>query len=280
MRPVAEYETCAYCPRLCRPVCPVAVGSAREAATPTAMMTGPFLAVLDALSREEAGAYAALCVSCGACTEHCKVQRPVADLLAAARQTLLDPPAPEELGEIEGAGAWVAVECDGRPWGRALARRTGRPVARFVTRDHLGEALLDSPAAFAQHARALRDRLAGRTLIVADSGCLRAAREAGLSAQHLAELVPPPELALTFHACEGPELPGEPAPDALACCGARSPLLDRHPIIAAEVAESAARRLGAQPCSTADARCARALRAAGAEIWDPVTSLLSSLERT
>ncbi len=279
MRPVAEYETCVYCPRLCRPVCPVAVGSAREAATPTAMMTGPFLAVLGALPREEAAAYASLCVSCGACEEHCKVHRPVSALLSAARATLLDLPAVAPIGEIEGQSAWVAVECGERSWASALAKRLGKPIARFVSPDHLGEALLDFPDAFAVHARALRDRLAGRTLIVADGGSLRAAQAAGLSVQHLAELAPPPAREHVFHACEGPRLPGEEAPGALACCGARSPLLERHPTIAAEVAESAARRLDGLSLCTADARCARALRAAGADILDPVSTLLTPLER-
>lgn len=279
MKPVSEYETCVYCPRLCRPVCPVAVGSAREAATPTSMMTGPFLAVLGALSREEAGAYAALCVSCGACTDHCREHRPVADLLAAARGTLLDPPTPAPLGLVEGSAAWVAVECDGRPWGRLLAARLGQPIARFATSDHLGEPLLDHPEAFAAHARDLRDRLAGRTLIVADLGCARAARVAGLSARPLAELVPPSACDQVFHVCEGARLPGQPAPDALACCGARSPLLDQHPEIAAELAQAVADRLGGRPTVVADARCATALRAAGALAMDPVTALLNA-ERT
>lgn len=279
MKPISEYETCAYCPRLCRPVCPVAVGSAREAATPTAMMTGPFLGVLGTLSREEAGAYAALCVSCGACTEHCREHRPVAELLAAARSTLLDPPTPAPLGLVEGAAAWVAVECDGRPWGRALAARLGQPIARFVTTDHLGEPLLDHPEAFAVHARDLRDRLAGRTLVVADLGCARAARVAGLSVKQLAELVPPPEREQVFHPCEGARLPGQPSPDALVCCGARAPLLDHHPEIAAELAQAVAARLGGRPTVVADARCSSALRAAGARTTDPVTALLNA-ERT
>lgn len=280
MKPVSELETCVYCPRLCRPVCPVAVGSAREAATPTAMMTGPFLAVLDLVSREEAGAAASLCVSCGACTEHCRVARPVAELLAEARATLLEPPPAAPVGQVEGGSGWVAVECDGRPWARALSRRLGRPVARFVTTDHLGEALLDHPEAFALHARALRDRLAGCTLVVADGGCLRAARAAGLSVQHLAEVLPLDGEEPIFHACEGPRLEGEAHPDALACCGARSPLRDRHPEIAAEVASSAAHRLGGVAVRVADARCGAALRQGGARAVDPLSLLLGPQERS
>ena len=274
MKPVAEYETCVYCPRLCRSVCPVAVGSAREAATPTSMMTGPFLAILGTLEREEAGALASLCTSCGACTSFCKVQRPVGDLLAEARSSLVDAPALAAPGAVEGAAEWVAVECDGRSWAAALARHLKRPVARFLSPDHLGEALLDHPDAFAAYARGLRERLAGRTVVVADLGCQRAAVAAGLSVRHLVELAPLESSEYVFHACSGPRLPGQTVPGALACCGSRAPLTTQHPAIAAEVAASAASGLGGASCATADARCAAALRGSGAHITDPVTALL------
>ena len=277
MKPVAEYETCVYCPRLCRPVCPVAVGSARESATPSTMMSGPFLAILDTLSREDAVALASLCTSCGACTEFCRVQRPVAQLLAEARASLAAPATLDPPGEVEGMGEWVAIECDDRAWGRALARRIGRPVARFRTRDHLGEALLDHPDAFATYAALLRERLANRTVVVADLGCAAAASAAGLSVQHLSALAPPPSAGLVVHACAGPHLDGDEVPGALRCCGARAPLSTAHPTIAAEVAEGAAARLGDTPCRTADARCGAALRAAGASVEDPVSALLRQL---
>lgn len=274
MKPVAEYETCVYCPRLCRPVCPVAVGSARESATPSTMMSGPFLAILGTLSSEEAGALASLCTGCGACTTFCKVHRPVSDLLAEARASLCEAPTLPGPGPVEGAGEWVAVECDGRPWGAALARHLKRPVARFTTADHLGEVLLDHPEAFGAYARLLRELLAGRTVVVADLGCHRAAVAAGLSVKHLIELAPLPGTEAVFHACDGPRLDGAAVPGALNCCGARAPLSHQHPTIAAEVAVGAAERLGGTACRTADARCAAALRRAGAQITDPVTALL------
>lgn len=271
---VRDLEPCVYCPRLCRHACPVAVGSAREAATPTAMMTGPFLAILGTIPREEAAAYASLCAGCGACTDVCLTHRPVTELLSAARETLLEAPEPAPLGLVEGAGGYVAVECDGRSWARALAGRLGEPVARFVTQDHLGEPLLDFKERFAAHARDLRDRLAGRTLVVADGGCLRVARAAGLSVKHLGELVPPPGDGPVFHACQGPRLEGEGVPGALACCGNISPLLDHHPGVAREVTEALVVRLGAVEVRTADARCGAALRAAGGRVADPLSTLL------
>jgi len=125
------------------------VGSAREAATPTAMMLGPFLHATGALDAAEALAYASLCTGCGACEAFCHVHRPVAELLRAARETLAAPSNPTLLGRIQGEGALVAVVCDGRPWAAALARRLGQAVAVLTTTDHLGELLLDHPAAFA-----------------------------------------------------------------------------------------------------------------------------------
>ena len=72
----AQYETCAYCPKLCRHVCPVAVGTARESTTPTAMMTGALLALDGIVTPAEGYASAALCTSCGACTEVCLLDQP------------------------------------------------------------------------------------------------------------------------------------------------------------------------------------------------------------
>lgn len=74
-------ETCAYCPRLCRHVCPVAVATAREAATPTAIMTIQHLLELGTVEPALATAAASLCLGCGACTAHCKVHVPVGDIL-------------------------------------------------------------------------------------------------------------------------------------------------------------------------------------------------------
>ena len=83
-----DFESCAFCPKLCRHVCPVAVGSGREAATPTAMMTASWAWLNEQGTAESALASAKLCVDCGACTRACKLQRPVVELLAAVRAEL------------------------------------------------------------------------------------------------------------------------------------------------------------------------------------------------
>ncbi|MFM2244446.1 MAG: 4Fe-4S dicluster domain [Pseudomonadota bacterium] len=272
----AELLSCVFCPRLCRHVCPVAVGSGREAATPTAMMTGVWAWTQGRASGASAFSLASLCVSCGACTSFCKLHRPVPELLAQARAEIGGLPEQAAPGRIEGGGELVAVEADGRRWAEALAAHLGRPVARFRTEDSLGAVLLGEPARFGPWARALRDRLAGRTLVVADHESLAVARAAELTVVHLVELVPAlPADRPRVKTCGGPQSPGPEAPLALACCGGRSLLRAEHPALAAEVgAGAAARTPPGAVC--ADSRCGAWLRQHGAQIDDPVSLLLEA----
>jgi len=91
--PDPRTQICALCPRLCRHVCPVAVGTGREAATPTAIMTTLLRWTRGEVDPDLAGQAAALCTDCGACEDACLVNQPVTDILRKARATLL-PPAP------------------------------------------------------------------------------------------------------------------------------------------------------------------------------------------
>jgi Fe-S oxidoreductase len=271
----ADYETCAYCPKLCRHVCPVAVGTARESTTPTAMMTGALLALDGIVTPAEGYASASLCTSCGACTEVCLLDQPVRDLLREARGAW-GPRVSSSLGTVEGAGTWVAVECDERRWSEALAKKRGGAVARFRTSDHHGARLLDHPARFATHASALRDRLAGRTVIVSCHACERVAREAGLEHEHLSNLQAPERADWVHQPCHGPRLGGAIFPGATACCGAAEPFASVHPDAAAEVARWWERALAGASLATPDTRCGVALRKAGVALRDPVDALLAS----
>lgn len=273
MKPLVEYETCTFCPRLCRAVCPIAVGSAREAATPSSMMSGPYLHAVGTISAEDAADLASLCTRCGACTEFCHLGRPVAPLLAEALGALTAPAAPAPFAPVQGEGALVAVICGDEDWSGALGALLGEPVASFRSPDHLGEALLDHPARFEAHAAALKAHFSGATLVVSDHGCSRVAEAAGLTVRALHSLVPLPT-GPVFHPCQGPRLEGEPVAEALACCGAAWPLSTRHPEVAAEVAEAAAARLGGVQVCSPDHRCAAALRRHGASVVDPVSALL------
>lgn len=271
----SDLLSCVFCPRLCRHVCPVAVGSGREAATPTAMMSGVWAWRAGHGSAASAAALASLCVSCGACTAFCKLHRPVPELLAEARAALGAAPELPAPGRIEGGGELVAVEVDGRRWAEALGRHLGRPVARFRSEDSLGAVLLSDPARFGAWARALRDRLAGRSLVVADHESLAAARASELAVVHLLELIPPlPADRLRVRTCGGPQSPGPEAPLSLACCGGGTLLRRQHPEVAAEVGRSAAARVP-EGAVCADGRCGAWLRAHGAEIDDPVSLLIA-----
>ncbi len=80
------FQSCTYCPKLCRHVCPVANTEARESVTPQAKMT-----MAGMIHRRVAGCkgdYASVlyhCVGCGRCTEFCERDVPVTHALFAAR---------------------------------------------------------------------------------------------------------------------------------------------------------------------------------------------------
>lgn len=274
-----ELATCAWCPRLCRHVCPVAVGSARESAVPSNMALHPLRYLRGDGSLELARRAAALCVDCGACTAHCDLDQPLGALLARFRGAHSAPPPAQPLAPVEGPGELIAVESDDRRWAEALSARLGVPVARLRTGDHLGAAHLAHPLAGPEHAAALRAAVGGRALVVSEHHSLDAARAAGVAVRHLADLVPVATGGLVHHPCRGPRLPGVTAPDALACCGATAALPHEHPQLAADVARQAARRLAeaasARATCTPDSACAAALRAGGLDLRDPIDAVLS-----
>ena len=104
MNPDPRIQTCALCPKLCRHVCPVAVGTGREAATPTQIMTTLYRWTRGEVSPELAGAAVSLCTDCGACEAACGVDQPVPEILRRARLTLTEPAPITELARVEGGG--------------------------------------------------------------------------------------------------------------------------------------------------------------------------------
>ena len=282
----ADLATCVYCPKLCRHVCPVAVGTSREAAVPSVMALHPFRFLRGEGGVALAIEAAALCVECGACEAHCEVHRPLGAMLGALRRGLTPPPQPAPLEEVEGEGRLVAIEEDPRQWGPALAKVTGKPVARLRTVDHLGALALDHPLSPPGHAAALRAALAGRVAVVADHRTMAALRAAGAEVVHLAELVELPREGLAHAPCAGPRLAQPTANTGTACCGATGGLPGHHPARAAEVARYAARTLdearsldgrrgdATAPVRSPDCSCARALRGAGLHVVDAVDLLL------
>ena len=271
-----DFESCAFCPKLCRHVCPVAVGTGREAATPTAMRTGPWAWLQGHGVESLALRSAQLCVDCGACSRACKLQRPVGELLRNVRAQLGGPPSVEALAPIEGIGEYVAVHSDSRDWAAALEAQLDRPVAQVRTSDQLGAAVLDVPSVAETHLAKVRAHFAGRTLVLTDRGSWAVAQAAGLQALHLAELISPLDDHAVHHPCSGPRLAGVPASNTLACCGAHPGLVQNRPDLAEEMGRAQAQRLGTGPVSSSDSACATHLRACGASVTDPVSWLLGA----
>lgn len=82
----AELETCVYCPKLCRAVCPVSNAEPRETLTPWGKMsTAFFQARGDAPHDQEHSATAWACTGCYRCREHCDHRNEVAATLLDAR---------------------------------------------------------------------------------------------------------------------------------------------------------------------------------------------------
>lgn len=259
-------DTCVLCPRLCRHACPVATGSAREAAVPTWIAT--VLREVEAGRRPSADALAAatLCTACGACHDACHLGRPLPDLLRDARARMEPVPGIEPLGPIEGTGTLVAVETDERPLAALLARRLERPVRRWRTGDRLGVAAIEHPSAFDARAAALRSAVGDLEVVTADGGVARALEASGVGYRWLSDLVP----ELRSRGATGSCADGGRRP--LACCGGAGPLARHHPEDAARVARTFALR--GEIAWLADARCRGHLRAAGVDVRDLVDALV------
>lgn len=261
-----EAHTCSLCPRLCRPACPVAVGSLREAAVPAAIAR----VVVDwdrgRTSPELAAQAVTLCVDCGACEAWCHLGMPLPEILREARAELLPEPLVEPLRAVEGEGRWLAIECDGRPLAEALSRRLGEPVRRWFTADALGAAAVEH-AAWSRRAAEIRRAVAGAEFVVTvDGGVGRALAAAEVPFKWLHEAVP--ALAGGLAGCR---MTGD---RPLACCGGADPLRHHHP--------DDARRLGRAWLARAttqrvlDGRCRNHLLACGGlEVTDPLDRLLS-----
>ena len=251
-------DSCAVCPRLCRHACPVAEGTAREAAVPAnlARIVRGWRAGLfdDALAAEAA----TLCVDCGACTDACHLHVPLPDALAAVRAERGVVPAPAPLRPIEGSGARVALHTDARAWSAALAERLGEPVAAWSTDDDLGWSGRGHPG-WTVHLQRVRVHVGAREVITASQDAARVLAAAGVRVTSLAAA-----LGLEHAAGCGAGPTG--------CCGGRGPLREHHP---ADAARMAARMAWSGPL--ADPACRHHLRACGrVEAHDVVDVLLGS----
>lgn len=261
---MSDWDTCALCPRLCRTSCPVATGSAREAAVPALIAAMALDHERGRLPVEQAIEAITLCTDCGACQDRCHIDRPLPELLRVARGRLTDEPPIEPLRPLEGEGSVIAVEADDRPLAAALATHLGAPVRRWATGDRLGVAAVEHPG-FARHAARLRERVGDAEVVVADGGVHHALSAAGVAVAWLHERV------LGLPTGDGSCRAGGDRP--IACCGAAGPLIRHHPEDAERVGRTWLAR--ADEWRVTDARCrAHLRRCGGAEVTDPLDALL------
>ncbi|MCA9568245.1 MAG: hypothetical protein KC656_10395 [Myxococcales bacterium] len=264
---MSAWDTCRVCPRLCRDGCPVATGSAREAAVPTWIATCLHGWEAGSVSAEDAAQSATLCTDCGACQDHCHLHRPLPELLRDARRRLLPAPPIAPLAPVVGSARVVAVCADDRDLVGVLEARLGQPVARLRTEDALGVAAVEHPV-FDARAAELRDRLAGRVVVVVDGGVARALVAARVAFRWAWDLVGDGTADAVGSCATGGERP-------LACCGAAGPLRHHHPEDAARVARLFAERGEAD--RVVDACCRDYLRSAGLTVADWLDEALEAL---
>lgn len=82
-------ETCTYCPKLCRTVCPVSNAVPKETWTPGVKVSFAYhMARGDVPLRPDAVETAYACTGCGACSESCDHKNPVASILQSTRSEL------------------------------------------------------------------------------------------------------------------------------------------------------------------------------------------------
>lgn len=247
--------TCALCPRLCRHACPVALGTAREAAVPAVIAGVLVRHARGQVDDATALAAASLCVDCGRCQDACHLHEPLPQTLQQVRAQLAPTVPPVPVGVVEGTGALVAVEHDDRRWAAALATRLGEPVAVLRTPDALGAEARGAPG-WARHTRAVARAVGRHVPVVADGRIADVLADAEVAFRWLDEVA-------------GLEATPSCRAGAAACCGGAGPLASHHPL-------DAARMAGRFPVgdTVADGRCAQHLHTCGIVVTDAIDRLL------
>jgi hypothetical protein len=251
---MSELETCSLCPRLCRHACPVAVGTGREAATPTAIAGVLVDHARGQASDELARQAATLCVDCGACQDACHLHQPLPSLLRQARDVLLSPSPGPALPSVPSGvqSVWLVVESADTTLPSAEAPSD---VHIVVCPERLG---VDHDFGASPELDGVRAAFTGYDVYTMDGGIFDVLHRAGLEPRWALKVS-----AMSIGSCVCTL--GERPP--LACCGGRGPLREYHPASAKQLAWSFARRL--EPGRVLlDTRCAQHLRAQGCAV-DP-----------
>jgi NAD-dependent dihydropyrimidine dehydrogenase PreA subunit len=251
MTPVTDI--CPFCPRLCRHVCPVAVASARESATPTAIVSVLRLAKAGQLDRDLAEAALYLCNGCGACARHCSVGMDVAAFVRECRS----PPAVAPLPELPSGGSTLRVRVGPGTSGGAVA----------LTPDALGHAAV--VAGDRAHVARVASHFAGRRVLTDSHAVLEVllAADKLLGGRKIGVVLDVgagtnPRFLTCWEGATG-------ADGQLSCCGAREGFEERNAPMAHAMAEEVVRRMGGRAHGCGDGNCSRWLREHGGSVEGP-----------
>lgn len=265
-------DTCALCPKLCRHVCPVAIGTGLESATPTAILTEVLLADQDEANAPTAAEAIGLCTRCGACADFCGVDQPVVTLLDETRTRYQPRPSPWSPPVITGHAPTVAILCGPDDWTKGLAESLQQDIAVLRTDDHLGEPHMIRSDTRDELVAALAKLMQGRTAITSCATCRTALELAGVTVESVSAVTQHVPAFPTWRTCHC--APGPSVDTVIRCCGARAPLSLEHPDLASAMAKEIAIRLEGQTVFVPDTRCAAHLVSAGAPAVGPTDHLL------
>jgi Fe-S oxidoreductase len=194
------FETCVYCPKLCRSACPVSNAEPRETLIPWGKMSSAYFAARGDVALEESFAKPAwACTGCYACRESCDHRNDVAGSLLDARDAFvangLGPAASKRvLDRFSSPASTKGALLVGCQYDRKLpdVARAAASAAKKLFGDvttiekaccGLPLRLAGDKKRFEEHAR----QFAGRHMIAVDPGCAMSLRAAGARVTMLVE---------------------------------------------------------------------------------------------
>ena len=194
-----NYETCVYCPKLCRSACPVSNAEPRETLIPWGKMSSSYFAARGDVPLEESFAAPAwACTGCHACRNACDHKNDVAGSLLDARDAFvtngLGPAASKRVldrfSSERSTGGVLLVGC---LYDRKLpdvAKAAASAAKKLFGEKKIERACCGAPLRlagdklrFEEHAK----QFAGREMIAVDPGCAMALRAAGARVTMLVE---------------------------------------------------------------------------------------------
>ena len=193
------FETCVYCPKLCRSACPVSNAEPRETLIPWGKMSSSYFAARGDVPLEESFAKPAwACTGCHACRDACDHKNDVAGSLLDARDAFvtngLGPAASKRVldrfSPEKSTGGALLVGC---LYDRKLAdvSRAAASAAKKLFGDvSIERACCGLPLRLAGDKKRFEEhgkQFAGREMIAVDPGCAIALRAAGARVTMLIE---------------------------------------------------------------------------------------------